>query len=123
MTVETTHTEQSQQNIAAESHLKQMALIGYILYAVSLLIPFAIFGTLILAYIKRGEAKGTWVESHFRWQIRTFWVMVIATIISIILLFVLIGYFTAIAAGIWFIYRVIRGWLALSNDQPVGKTV
>ncbi|MGM7319271.1 hypothetical protein [Idiomarina sp. ST10R2A5] len=59
------------------------------------------------------------MESHFNWLIKTFWVGVIGTIIGIILLFVVIGYLVLLAVTIWVIYRVIRGWLALSENKPV----
>ncbi|MDV6315783.1 hypothetical protein [Idiomarina sp. HP20-50] len=99
--------------------LKKMALVGYILYALSLIIPFASIAAVILAYLKRSESRGTWVESHFNWLIKTFWVAVVGTIIGIILMFVVIGYFVLLAVTIWVIYRVIRGWIALSENKPV----
>ncbi|HQO29688.1 MAG TPA: hypothetical protein PKY22_09220 [Accumulibacter sp.] len=77
----------------------------------------------ILNYIKRDEVKGTWLESHYRWQIRTFWItlcwlvaygVLIVTIIGIPIAWLLIA-----VLGVWVAYRVIRGWLALSNRQPL----
>ena len=79
----------------------------------------------ILNYVKRGDVRGTWVESHFRWQIRTFWFGLLW--ISICLLFValtlgigiLIAWLPILIVGLWFIYRVIRGWLALNARKPM----
>jgi uncharacterized membrane protein len=81
----------------------------------------------IINYIKRGEARGTWLESHFRWQIRTFWyAMLWALVIGItgaLLVLVLVGF--AIWAvglfllGLWAIYRIARGWLRLRDRQPM----
>ncbi|KAB2928817.1 MAG: hypothetical protein F9K30_00275 [Dechloromonas sp.] len=77
-----------------------------------------------LNYLKRGDVAGTWLESHFRWQIRTFWFtllwllvygLLIVTIIGIPLAWVLIA-----LLGLWVGYRVVRGWLALSGVRPVG---
>ena len=77
-----------------------------------------------LNYLKRGDVNGTWLESHFRWQIRTFWFtllwligygLLIITIIGIPIAWILIA-----LLGIWVGYRVIRGWLALFSDKPVG---
>ncbi len=77
-----------------------------------------------LNYLKRGEVNGTWLESHFRWQIRTFWFtflgmvfygLLIITIIGIPLAWILIA-----LLGLWVGYRVIRGWAALFNERPVG---
>jgi uncharacterized membrane protein len=78
----------------------------------------------ILNYIKRGEVRGTFLESHFTWQIRTFWytalwavlgiVLFAITIIGLLLLWIPLG-----ILGIWVIYRVLRGWLALRARDPV----
>lgn len=77
----------------------------------------------ILNYIKRGEARGTWLESHFRWQIRTFWFAllwaVIATVCILTIVGVVIGIPLIIAVGIWIVYRVARGWLKLSEQKPM----
>ena len=82
----------------------------------------------IVNYIKRGDARGTWLESHFDWQIRTFWWAVLwAIIISIIsfpLAFLLIGFVTwpvgMTLLGIWAIYRIVVGWTRLNDRRPVG---
>lgn len=74
----------------------------------------------ILNYIKRGEARGTYLESHFRWQIRTFWFALLWVIVAWLLVFTLIGIPLAIVlvsiVGLWVLYRVVRGWLRL-NDK------
>jgi uncharacterized membrane protein len=79
----------------------------------------------ILNYVKRSEARGTWVESHFRWQIRTFWFGLLW--ISICVLFIIVtfglGIFIAwlpmLIVGLWFIYRIVRGWAALNERRPM----
>jgi uncharacterized membrane protein len=79
----------------------------------------------ILNYVKRGETSGTWIESHFRWQIRTFWFG--ALWVGLCLLFVLVTFGIGIVVAwlplafvtIWFVYRVLRGWLALGHGQPM----
>ena len=79
----------------------------------------------ILNYIKRSEARGTWLESHFRWQIRTFWfgllwislcgAFIIATLgIGLLFMWLPIG-----LVGLWFVYRIIRGWVTLSDRRPM----
>ena len=77
----------------------------------------------ILNYVKRSEAAGTFMESHFRWQIRTFWFAALWCGIGVLLFVTLIGIPFAIglwiATGIWVSYRVIRGWLALAKDRPL----
>ena len=74
----------------------------------------------VLNYVKRGAVRGTWLESHFRWQIRTFWFGLLW--VSLCLLFVvvtlgigiLIAWLPLALVGLWFIYRIVRGWMALS---------
>jgi uncharacterized membrane protein len=83
----------------------------------------------IMNYARQGDARGTFLESHFSWQIRTFWfallwVLVILAL-SLPLMLVAIGFLTLPAGyvllGIWVIYRIIRGWLALSDRRPVNR--
>ena len=77
----------------------------------------------ILNYIKRSEASGTYLESHFRWQIRTFWFTALWCVIAVVLWLTLIGipfaFALLVATGIWVAYRVIRGWLALNSGKAL----
>ena len=81
----------------------------------------------IINYVKRSEARGTYLESHFSWQIRTFWwALLIAAIIAFlgfVLAIVLVGFAIWIIGffvlGIWAIYRIARGWLRLKDRQPM----
>jgi uncharacterized membrane protein len=118
-----------------------IAHVVYALHAVSLgigaftaatLVGQFLFGwpsllAVILNYVKRGDARGTWVESHFSWQIGTFWISLAASValavISIPLALVLIGFATwfigLFVLGLWASYRIIRGWLRLRDGLPV----
>ena len=77
----------------------------------------------ILNYIHQPNVRGTFLESHFRWQIRTFWFALLWFVIAIILIMTVIGiplaWIIGIAAGIWVIYRVARGWLTLQDRKPM----
>ena len=81
----------------------------------------------IINYVKRGEVAGTWLESHFRWQIRTFWYAalwaLLVVVVSVPLTLVLIGFaiwsIGLFALGIWATYRIVRGWLALNDRRPL----
>ena len=79
----------------------------------------------ILNYVKRSEARGTWLESHFRWQIRTFWyglLWVSLCLLFVVLTFglgILIAWLPIGLVGLWFIYRIVRGWMALSDRRPM----
>jgi uncharacterized membrane protein len=78
-------------------------------------------------YVRRSATRGTFLESHFRWQIRTFWYAllwsVIIVLVSLPFMLVLIGFGMAwlglVALGIWIAYRVVRGWLALRDRKPM----
>ncbi|MCA3217738.1 MAG: hypothetical protein ING59_04105 [Burkholderiales bacterium] len=126
---------------APDQSLVTTTHIVYALHAVSLvvgafgaasIIGSFIFGwpsiiAVIINYVKRSEARGTWLESHFTWQIRTFWYALlwaaIVLLVSIPLAVILIGIGTWIvgmfALGIWAIYRIARGWLALKDGKPL----
>src|SRR5215213_6443535 len=79
----------------------------------------------ILNYVKRSEVRGTWLESHFRWQIRTFWfglLWVGLCVFFILITFgvgILIAWIPLVIVGVWFVYRVARGWLALRDGRPM----
>jgi uncharacterized membrane protein len=109
----------------------------YALHALSLLIGITTAATIIGAfvfglpsiiavvinYLKRAEARGTFLESHFRWQIRTFWFALVWCLIAGFLFVTVIGIPLALAifvgAGAWVIYRITRGWLALRDRRPM----
>ncbi len=79
----------------------------------------------ILNYVKRGEVRGTWLESHFQWQIRTFWyglLWVAPCVLFVVLTFgigILIAWMPLAIVGIWFVYRIVRGWLALKEGRSM----
>jgi uncharacterized membrane protein len=82
---------------------------------------------IVMNYVKRDETRGTWLESHFTWQRRTFWFallwVAIVFVLSLPLFLILVGFFTfgigVLVIGLWVIYRVVRGWLRLRDGQPV----
>ena len=79
----------------------------------------------ILNYVKRSEVRGTWLDSHFRWQIRTFWFglfwisLCLAFIVLTLGIGIIIAWLPIAIVSVWFIYRVVRGWLALNNGRPM----
>ena len=122
---------------AAAPSLVTVAHIVYALHSLSLLIGLTtaatvvgafVFGVpsivaVIINYLKRGEAEGTFLESHFRWQIRTFWFALLWCVIAGMLLITIIGIPVALliflAIGVWVIYRIVRGWLALRDRKSM----
>src|SRR3954465_213898 len=114
----------------------------YALHSLSVLIgitsPVTIVGSfvfgipsiiaVIMNYARQSDARGTYLQSHFTWQIRTFWFAVLWALIvwglSLPLMLLFVGLFTLPAGlaliGVWVICRVVRGWLALRDGGPVG---
>lgn len=77
----------------------------------------------ILNYLKRRDARGTWLESHYRWQIRTFWFAILWVAIAAVLFLTLVGIpltFAILAAvTLWLVYRIGRGWIRLLDERPM----
>jgi len=111
----------------------------YALHALSLVIGIAGAATIIgsfligwpsiiaviLNYVKRGEARGTWLDSHFTWQIRTFWYGLLWVALCGLFIVMTLGIGLLVAwiplafVSVWFIYRIARGWMALRDGRPM----
>ena len=80
----------------------------------------------ILNYVKRADTRGTFLESHFRWQIRTFWYALLWYVLAVLLFVTVIGipfaFVMFVVLGPWVIYRVARGWLALNERRPMSES-
>lgn len=91
----------------------------------SFLIGWPSIIAVILNYVKRSEVRGTWLESHFRWQIRTFWyglLWVSLCIIFVVMTFglgLIIVWLPIAIVSLWFVYRIARGWLALREGRAM----
>ncbi|HYR00741.1 MAG TPA: hypothetical protein VET86_11905 [Casimicrobiaceae bacterium] len=113
------------------------ATLVYVLFAIAVIGALAAHGLIvfaplvglagivgvIIAYVKRGDAQGTWVASHFTWLIRTFWWSLLWDTIAVMLFVTLIGIPLAlailVATSIWGIYRLVRGFLAFKDSEAV----
>jgi uncharacterized membrane protein len=79
----------------------------------------------IMNYIKRSDVRGTWLESHFRWQLRTFWYGALWVVLCTLFVLLTLGIGLIVVwipvgiVAIWFIYRIARGWLALRDGRPM----
>ena len=77
----------------------------------------------IINYVKRSDARGTWLDSHFGWQIRTFWYALLWVVVAGLLVLTVIGipfaWVLLVGAGLWVLYRIIRGWIALTEAKPM----
>jgi uncharacterized membrane protein len=109
----------------------------YALHALAVLIGLTTMHTVVLSFVgglpsiiavvmnyaRRSATVGTFLESHFRWQIRTFWYALLWALACFVLIVSIIGLFIGLigfaALGVWIIYRVVRGWLALRDRRPM----
>ena len=73
----------------------------------------------VVNYVKREDVAGTWIESHFRWQIRTFWWSLLWFVLGTVMLIIFIGKFVLLADAVWVIYRIVKGWLRLNDGKPM----
>ena len=99
--------------------LKQITLVIYALQAFSFLTGLTLLIGVIINYVKRDDVQGTWLASHFRWQIRTFWFSLLWMVLGGITAPIGIGVVILLAATVWLIYRIIRGWLALMDGREM----
>ena len=79
----------------------------------------------IINYVKRGDVRGTFLDSHFSWQIRTFWWALLWALLAGLLIMTVIGipvaWVIAVGTGLWVLYRIARGWLALLSRKPMPR--
>jgi uncharacterized membrane protein len=103
----------------AEPSLRKLAGLVYGLQAASMLVGVTLFAGVIINYLRRSQVEGTWLESHFTWQIRTFWWSLAWCVLGIATAIVLVGLFILIASAVWFVYRIVRGWTELNEGRPM----
>jgi uncharacterized membrane protein len=90
----------------------------YILYLVGFVIGISAIVGIVLAHLNRGKSE-PWLETHYTWAIRTFWIAFLAGIVSAILVIVGIGVLLMIAIAIWVIVRCIIGLQAVGRNEPI----
>ena len=79
----------------------------------------------IINYVKRDDVRGTWLESHFRWQIRTFWFGLLWVSICLLIVLLTLGigilvmWLPLAIVSVWFVYRIARGWIGLNGGRPM----
>lgn len=99
--------------------LKTVTTVVYALQALSFFWGVPALVAVVINYLKRDDARGTVYESHFDWQIRSFWWGLLWSVIGLLLAVVLVGFLVMFIAWIWMVYRVVKGWLKLTEGQPV----
>lgn len=97
---------------------KNNVILIYVLYLLSLIIGLTAIVGLVIAYMNRGKT-GDWVESHYTWAIRTFWIGLLYSLICAVLAIVIIGYLLMFLVAIWAIVRVVMGLQKASSEEPM----
>ena len=92
----------------------------YILYLVGIIVGITTIIGVIMAYINRGKYGG-WIESHYTWLIRTFWISMLYGLIGAITSVIVIGFFILLFVLVWFIVRMVKGMQALGRKQPIAN--
>jgi uncharacterized membrane protein len=106
-------------NIMQADAAKSLATLVYALQAASFLVGITFIIAVVVNYLKQDEVRGTIAQSHFRWQIRTFWFGLLWSFVGAVLALVLVGYLILFANAIWIIYRILKGWLALNENKDI----
>lgn len=103
----------------ADERHRNVTLVAYILMGLGVVVPLTSLFAVIICHIKRRETEGTIYESHMIWLIRTFWWTALGMIIAAVTMFILIGALVGLVVGVWFIYRVVKGFLAFNDRRPM----
>ena len=104
---------------AVPANEKQLAMLVYGLQALSLFLGITSIVGLIVNYVKRGDLTSDVAKTHFSWQIRTFWWSLVWALVGLVLLYVGIGLLVLLALGIWYIYRIVFGFIRLNENRPI----
>ena len=100
-----------------------MGLLSPVLIVTAFLSGWPSIIAVIINFVKRNDVRGTYLDSHFSWQVRTFfyallWVVVMG-LLTMTLILIPVAWGLAIAVGLWILYRIVRGWLALLDRKPI----
>lgn len=107
-----------------EVELKRLTTIIYALYALGFFTGLTFIAALMMNYMKKADVAGTLFESHFRWQIRSFWFSLLWGMIGLATTVIGIGFLILLANTLWLVYRLAKGWMNLNENKPMvfGKT-
>jgi uncharacterized membrane protein len=90
----------------------------YILYLVSFVIGISALVGIVLAYMNRGKSEA-WIETHYTWAIRTFWIGILYALISMVLMVVGIGFLLLLAVAVWIVVRAVVGLQLVGRGEPI----
>lgn len=106
-------------NIILESETKKYVYAVYILQALSFIFLVTAIIGIIINYVKDEDVKGSWLESHFEWQKKTFWYGLLWILLGVLTAFLLIGYAVLTVTAVWLIYRIAKGWIFLVDGKEL----
>lgn len=111
----------AQHAVSTDEHARTSTITHavYALQALSFVLGLTFVAGAIVNYLKLDEVRGTWLESHFRWQIRTFWFGLLWGVVGSLTVSVVIGYAVLLANAVWVIYRIARGWMTLHDGRAM----
>ncbi|MCP4982364.1 MAG: hypothetical protein GY935_17940 [Gammaproteobacteria bacterium] len=102
-----------------QAELRKYTYVVYILQALSFITLISGIIAIIINYIKDDDVRGSWLDSHFRWQKATFWYGLLWTLLGVLTTPLLVGYAVLGFVTIWLIYRIARGWIYLVDGKEM----
>jgi len=105
----------------ASENDRTLLKITYFLFALSIIFGLTAIAGVIIAHIKIKDVRGTLLESHYQWLIRTFWIGLAMSVVAMILMWVFVGVVLMLAVAVWYIYRLVKGFLRLNDGKPIEK--
>jgi uncharacterized membrane protein len=99
--------------------LKAATSLVYLLQALSFLLGFTSVIGVVVNYLRLADVRGTWLETHFVWQIRTFWFQLLWGLVGLVTSVFLIGFLIWAGVYFWTLYRVVKGWANLAEERPM----
>ena len=109
--------------VDVDAQIKKYTYAVYILQALSFLVLFTAILGVILNYIKDDDTRGSWLQSHFRWQKNTFWYGLLWIVLGTLTTPIFIGYAVLGLVSIWLIYRIAKGWIYLVDGKELYRNV
>jgi uncharacterized membrane protein len=108
-------------NEISEAEIKKLTYVVYILQALSFVFLITAVAGIIINYIKQDDVKGSWLESHFEWQKRTFWYGLLWMALAALSFFLLIQWVIFPIVAVWLVYRIAKGWVYLVDGKELYK--
>ena len=103
-----------------ETQHKNLALLVYLLQALGFVTSgLTCIAGLVVNYLKMSAMRDTWLESHFRWQLNTFWYGLLWSLLAMFFWLLLLGWLAGGIVTVWIIYRIVKGALYLNDDKPI----